>query len=320
MGSLLVCFISSAAFSPQNERGDKDQDRVNGGDRVFRLEPRGLTAECNLLARRRGMRHLRLRVPVEQVFTVRHGRRVDRVRDGRPQRAADEEERQRWPEGVREKGGECIAECVGCNERAERGLSLTTEPRREDERADDAKRDGKLAQSVRDDRCETRPDQPSELLVGGVCNKRFLHDQDNRDGEHRNGKENRVQTQRGVQEAGEPLCAGHLFHVLAPETEVELEGSIDGSNGPSGALLEMAAVVLGNSTELKRLVDKSCLPPLTKHERGCSDILSQGSKREVTDLIEGLSSSYVAGTGAPGDTEGILNGLDDVHEEVETLG
>ena len=126
------------------------------------------------------------------------------------------------------------------------GLGLASEPGWEDERADDAERDvgrhpelvtgtslsgvvacwdeqGELADTVGDDGCEASADQPSELLVGCVCDKRLLHNQDNRNGKHRNGEKDSVQTQRGVQETREPLGGGHLSNLIAPKTEVELE-------------------------------------------------------------------------------------------------
>ena len=82
----------------------------------------------------------------------------------------------------------------------------------------------------------------------------------------------------------------------------------------------MTTVVLRNGTKLQRLVDESCLPALTKHECRSSDIFSERSEREVADLVESFATGDVAGSCAPCDTESILNGLNDVHEEVETLG
>ena len=126
------------------------------------------------------------------------------------------------------------------------GLSLASEPGWEDERADDAERDvgrhpelitgaslsgvvacwdeqGEFTDTVGDDRCETSANQPSELLVGCVCDEGLLHDKNNRNGEHRNGEEDSVQTQRGVQETREPLGSGHLSNLITPKTKVELE-------------------------------------------------------------------------------------------------
>ena len=82
----------------------------------------------------------------------------------------------------------------------------------------------------------------------------------------------------------------------------------------------MTAIVFRNGTELQRLVNESRLPALTEHERRSSDIFSKRSEREVANLVESFAAGDVAGSCTPCDAESILNGLNDVHEEVETLG
>lgn len=343
------------------------------------------------------MRDPRLGIAVQQLLAVRHRRRVDGVRDGRPQRAAQEHKRERRPEGVREQAEERVVEVrvalaveaavrghdqadqreihkrqvEECHEveqdapetaehalaelrvalvesRTQRAgglesLRLASEPGGENEGADDAQRnvrrhpelvsgtalagvvsggdeEHKLAQAVADDGREAAPDEPSQLFVGGVGHQRLAHDQDDGDGEERNGEQDGVHAERRVQEAGEALGEGHFLDLVAVQTELELERRINGSNSPSSSLLEMAAVILGNGSELKRLVDVGSLPALSEHQRGRSDIFGKRTKREVANLVEGLAAHNVAGSSAPGNAEGVLDGLNDVDEEIETLG
>lgn len=343
------------------------------------------------------MRDSRLGIAVQQLLAVRHRRRVDGVRDGRPQRAAQEHKGQRRPEGVREQADERVVEVrvalaveaavrrhdqadereihkrqvEECHKveqdapetaehalaelrvtlverRAQRtrrleGLRLTAEPGGQDEGADDAQRnvrrhpelvsrtalagvvsggdeEHKLAQAVADDGREAAPDEPSQLLVVGVGHQRLAHDQDDGDGEERNGEQDGVHAERRVEETREALREGHLLDLVAVKTELELERRVDSSNGPSGSLLEMTTVILRDGSELKRLVNIGSLPALSEHQRRRSDIFGERTKREVADLVEGLATHNVAGSSAPGHAEGVLDGLNDVDEEVETLG
>lgn len=67
-------------------------------------------------------------------------------------------------------------------------------------------------------------------------------------------------------------------------------------------------------------MDVGRLPALSKHQSRSSNIFSQGAEGEVSYLIQSLATHTVAGTGAPGDAESVLDGLNDVNEEVERLG
>lgn len=222
------------------------------------------------------------------------------------------------------------------------GLGLSTKPCGQDEGSDDAEgnvrrhpelitgttltsvisrgyEEDKLAQSVRDDGSKARSDEPSKLGLGGVGDQRFTHGQDDGNGKERDGQKNGVDAERGVEETGEALGKCHLLDLVTVQTKLELERGVDGTDSPTRSLLQMAAIILGNGAELERLMDKSSLPSLAQHEGRGRHIFSQGTKREVADLIESLTSNNIARTSAPGNTESVLDRLNNVDEEIQRL-
>lgn len=223
------------------------------------------------------------------------------------------------------------------------GLGLATEPLGEDEGSEDAEGDvgghpelvagtatadtvagwhgeEELTDTVANMGGETGADEPAELLFSGVGNQRLTHGENDGDGEHGGGKQDRVQVERSVEETGEALSNSHLTNILAPKAELELDGGIDGSNSPTRTLLQMATEILRHGTELQRLVDIRRLPALAEKLGRSSDILGERAEREVPNLLQGVTTGEVAGSSAPGDTHGVLDGLDDVDEEIQRLG
>lgn len=127
-------------------------------------------------------------------------------------------------------------------------------------------KEGEFANTVAHECGETCTDEPLELFVTGIRNKRFPPAQNNWDGEERDGDKDGEQTECGVQESGKALCDAHLFNILAPKAEIQLGGSLNGSNGPSGTLFEMSSVILRDSTVLQRLVNVRSFPSSSQHE------------------------------------------------------
>lgn len=223
------------------------------------------------------------------------------------------------------------------------GLGLATEPLGKDEGSENAHGDvgrhpelvasttttdtvtgwhgeEEFADTVADVGGETGADQPAELLISGESDKWLTHGENDGDGEHGGREQDRVQVERTVEETGEALSNAHLTNILAPKTELELDVGIDGTNSPTSTLLQMATEILRHSTKLQSLMDISRLPALSEKLGRSSDILSQGTEREVSNLLKGVTTGDVAGSSAPGDTHGVLDGLDDVDEEIQGLG
>ena len=223
------------------------------------------------------------------------------------------------------------------------GLRLTTQPGGEDEGAHDAKGDvgrhpelvarasltgvvsggneqSQFTETVRDSRGETGPDQPAELLFSREGDEALAPQQNDGNGEQRRSEEQSVNTERGVQESGESLSESHLANGIAVETELQLGGGVDSSNSPSCTLLKVSTKVFRDGTELEGFVDVGSPPSSAKHQGGGRDILRQRAKREVADLFEGLASNDITGTSAPSDTERVLDRLNNMHEEIQTLG
>ena len=221
-------------------------------------------------------------------------------------------------------------------------LGLATKPFGEDERSENAQGDvgrhpqlvagtttsdtvasrhrkEKLTEAVADVSGETGTNEPSELLLGGEGDKRLAHDENDGDREHRGREKDGVQVESCVEEAGETLSDGHLANILAPKAELQLDGGVDSSNCPPGTLLEVTAEVLRNGTKLESLVDVSGLPALTKQLCRGGHIFSKGTQGEVADFEESIATSNVARASAPGNTHGILDGLNDVNEKVQRL-
>lgn len=102
-----------------------------------------------------------------------------------------------------------------------------------------------------DDRVrEAGPDQPVQLLCGCVGHELLTPEKNNRNGEQGSREKQGVKTERRVQETREALRKGHLANGISPKTEFELEGSVDGTNGPTGTLLQVTAEIIGNGTKL----------------------------------------------------------------------
>lgn len=222
------------------------------------------------------------------------------------------------------------------------GLGLSAEPFGQEERPDDAQREirrhphavagttlagvvaggneqGKLAQTVAHGRGEAGPNQIFELFRRGISDKWAAPDQDDRNGEERSSEQNSIQTERGVQETRESLGKGHLLDSVAPKTELEFEGSVDSTNSPSGTLLQVTAIILRNSTKLQSFMNVRRLPSLTQHQCGRSDILSQRTKRELTNVIQSLATNNIAGTSAPSNAKSVFDRFDDMYEKVQAL-
>ena len=81
----------------------------------------------------------------------------------------------------------------------------------------------------------------------------------------------------------------------------------------------MRSVAVWDGTELQRLVDVSSVPALAQHVRGSRDILSERALGETTDVINSRATEDITRTSAPCDSQGVLDRLADVYEEVQTL-
>lgn len=323
------------------------------------------------------MRNLGVGIADEQLLTLWHGWRVNGVGNRCPQRAAEENEGDGGPEGVRNQAEQDPTGRVIRVEAAEGGqantnqsevnkgqvkdghvvdqnrpksaehvlselgvtlvqrrrqrtgglesLSLATKPCRENKGSNDAQGDirrhpklvsraslasvisggdkeNEFANSVRDHGSETSADEPSELCFGGIGNQGFTHGENNGNGKHGDGEQNSVQAERSIEESREALGKRHLLNLVTPQAKVELERGVNSSNSPPGALLKMAAIVLRDSTKLKRLVNIGGFPALAQHVSGCRDILGQRTEREVANVVQSSTSCHVTRSSAPGDT------------------
>lgn len=74
----------SASIVEDDKRSNKHGDGVKSGGAVLELEPACLLTKGNLLALSGGVSNFRLRVANKELLAVRHGGRVNGVRDGSP--------------------------------------------------------------------------------------------------------------------------------------------------------------------------------------------------------------------------------------------
>lgn len=222
------------------------------------------------------------------------------------------------------------------------GLCLASEPSRQNEGADDADRNirahpnlasvaslarrvsgrkvkNQFAKSVADQSSKARSDQPSKLAHIGVGDKRFVPNKNDWHGEERQYQEDVEDAEEGVHEAAHPLINSHLADVLAPETEVELDGGVDCADCPSCSLFEVGAEILGNGTKLESFVDESRMPTLTKHKRRRCNIFGERPLGKVADRLESVTSSNIARACTPCYSHDIFDGLRHVNEEVQAL-
>lgn len=221
-------------------------------------------------------------------------------------------------------------------------LGLSTEPLGENEGSNDAKGNigrhpelvtgstltsvvagrnekGEFANSVGQSRGKAGPDEPVQLVLVGVGHELLTPQKNDRDSKERGREKDGIQTECGVEESRETLGKSHLLDRIAPSTKLELEGRINGTNGPTGTLLEMTTIVLGNSAKLERLVNVCSLPSLSEHQSRSCDILGQRTKGEIANFFESLASNDITGAGTPRDIHRILDWLNNMHEKVETL-
>lgn len=379
----------------EKERCDKYKTCIQCRKGVFELEPSGLATKGNLLALGCRVRNLGLGVANKKILSVGHLGRVNSVGDWGPKGAANEDERQRRPEGVRHQAEENVSDAVALLEEAavrnkaysnqcqineceveerhvvdedgpqttehvllELGITLiqgrgertggleslcfSAKPFWQGECSNDAEsnvrrhpklvtraslasviaggnKENKLAETVDNGVGKAGTNEPSKLCIVGVGDQGFAHDQNDGNGKERDGQQDRVQTKRGVEEAGEALGKCHLADLFTPETKVELERRIHGTNSPTSTLLQVAAVIFGNGSELKRFVNVGRLPSLTEHESRCRHVFGQRAQGKVSNLLQSLSPSDVTGSSAPCYAHGVLDGLNDVNEEIQRL-
>ena len=126
-----------------------------------------------------------------------------------------------------------------------------------------------FANSVGNNGGKTDANKPLELVVIHVCDQRVPHDKNDGDSKDRNGKQDGVETESSVHEARESLSCSHLPDLVTPKAELELEGGVDSSDGPTSSLLEMPTIVFRDGAELERLMDEGSPPASAKkHGRG----------------------------------------------------
>jgi hypothetical protein len=145
--------------------------------------------------------------------------------------------------------------------------------------------------------------------------------EDEKDGNRKEGygEDNGVETKDGDKERANACAGRHLLDLIAEEVEVDVDGVLDGTDGPPCTLLQMAREVLRYSPELERLVDVSRSPALSDEEIRSGDIFGDTAEGNTADIVEGGAAADEARAGAPGGAKGILNRLGNVNEEVERL-
>ena len=107
--------------------------------------------------------------------------------------------------------------------------------------------------------------------------------------------------------------------LIAVEVEVHVHGILDSADGPTRPLLQMAREVLRHRSELERLVDVGRGPSLSDEEIRRGDIFGYAADGNAADIVEGRTAADIAGAGAPGGVEGILDRLSYMNEEVKRL-
>jgi hypothetical protein len=170
-----------------------------------------------------------------------------------------------------------------------------------------------------DDGGEGRANEPAELVVAREDNQGPAEDEN--DGERKEGdsKEKRVETEDADKERADARAGRHVLDRIAEEVEVHAQGILDSADGPPRPLLQMAREVLRHRSELERLVDIGRGPSLSDEEIRRGDIFGDAADGNAADIVEGRTAADIAGAGAPGGVEGILDWLGYMNEEVEGL-
>ena len=166
---------------------------------------------------------------------------------------------------------------------------------------------------------ESKADLPAELVVVRVSDQSTARDQDDRDGENRDDEENLEESVDGEDETRETLVESHVSANITVETETLLEGRLKRTEGPASTLLQVTSVGIGNSTELKTLVNVSSAETSTEKLGTGESVLSQSTGRPATDEFQSRTTDNVTRSSAPGDTQRILDRLHNVNEGIEGL-
>lgn len=89
----------------------------------------------------------------------------------------------------------------------------------------------KFAETIAEHGRKARANEPTELVLGGIRHERLVRNQDDRHGEDGQGQKDVEETEKGVDEAGHSSGQSHVLDRLTPQTKLELESGIDGSDG-----------------------------------------------------------------------------------------
>jgi hypothetical protein len=104
---------------------------------------------------------------------------------------------------------------------------------------------------------ESKANLPAELVVVRVCDQSATGNQNDRDCENRDDEENLEEGVDSEDETGETLVESHVSADITVETETLLEGRLKRTKSPASTLLQVTSVGIGDSTELKTLVNVS---------------------------------------------------------------